>query len=70
MNLYEEDDDIIRSSRSPMFLKIGVLKKFTIFTGKHLCWSLFLIKLLGFSSATLFKRDSNTGVEILITPFF
>ena len=31
-----------------MFLKIGVLKNFTIFTEKQLCWSLFLIKLLGF----------------------
>ena len=28
-----------------MFLKIGVLKNFVIFTGKHLWWSLFLIKL-------------------------
>ena len=28
-----------------MFFKIGVLKKFTIFRGKHLCLSTFLIKL-------------------------
>ena len=28
-----------------MFFKIGVLKNFAIFTGKHPCWSLFLIKL-------------------------
>ena len=34
-----------RSSRSQMFFKIGVLKKFAMFTGKHLCWSLFLRKL-------------------------
>ena len=34
-----------RSSCSQIFLKIGVLKKFAIFTGKHLCWSLFSIKL-------------------------
>ena len=34
-----------RSSRSQMFFKIGVLKNFANFTGKHLCWSLFLIKL-------------------------
>ena len=34
-----------RSSRSQMFFKIGALKSFTIFTVKHLCWSLFLIKL-------------------------
>ena len=51
-----------RSSRSQMFLKIGVFKNFTIFTGTQLCWSLFLIKLLGFRPATLFKRDSQTGV--------
>ena len=62
MNLYEEDHDIIRSSRSQMFLKIGALKKFTTFTGEHLCWTLFLIKLLSFSPATLFKRDSQTVV--------
>ena len=34
-----------RSIRSQMFFKIGVLKKFAIFTGKHLCCCLFLIKL-------------------------
>ena len=28
-----------------MFFKIGVLKNFAIFRGRHLCWSLFLIKL-------------------------
>ena len=28
-----------------MFFKIGVLKHFANFIGKHLCWSLFLIKL-------------------------
>ena len=32
------------SSLSLKFLKIGVLKNFAKFTGKHLCWSLFLIK--------------------------
>ena len=31
---------IFRSSRSQMFFKIGVLKNFATFTGKHLCWSL------------------------------
>ena len=34
----------IRSSRSEMFFKIGVLKCFAVFTGKHKCWCLFLIK--------------------------
>ena len=42
--------------------KKSVLKNFTKFTGKHLCWSLFLIKLKVFRSATLLKRDSNTRV--------
>ena len=42
MDFLEEDDDI-RSSRSQMFFKIDVLKNLTIFTGKRLCWSLFLI---------------------------
>ena len=31
-----------RSSRLQMFFKIGVLKNCANFTGKHLCWSLFL----------------------------
>ena len=34
-----------RSSRSQLFFKIGALKNLAIFTQKHLCWSLFLIKL-------------------------
>ena len=34
-----------RSSRLQMFFKIAPLKDFAIFTGKHLCWSLFSIKL-------------------------
>ena len=49
-----------RSSRSQMFFKIGVFKNFANFTGRHLCWCLFLIKLLA-RPATL-KRDCNTGV--------
>ena len=28
-----------------MFFKTGALKNFANFTGKHLCWSLFVIKL-------------------------
>ena len=38
--------DTTRSSRWQMFIKIGVLEYFANFTGKHLCCSLFLIKLL------------------------
>ena len=36
---------IIRSRRLQMFYTMGVLKNFANFTGKHLRWSLFLIKL-------------------------
>ena len=34
-----------------MFFKIGVLKNFAIFTGKHLCQSLFLTKLQAYLQA-------------------
>ena len=40
-----------------MFFKIGVLQNFTVFIGKHLCWSIFLIKWHAFRLATLIKRD-------------
>ena len=53
---------IFRSSRSQMIFKIGVLKNFANFTVKHLCWSIFFIKLQAWMAATLLKRDSNTGV--------
>ena len=36
-------------------------KNFRNFTGKHLCWNLFLIKLLAFRPSNLLKKDSNTG---------
>ena len=32
--------------RSQMFYKINALKKLAIFTGKHLCWRLFLINFI------------------------
>ena len=43
-----------------MFFKIGVLKNFVIFTGKH-CVGVFLTKLQSFKPATLLKRDCNIG---------
>ena len=41
-------------------MKKAVFEKFAIFTGKHLCWSLFLIKLQAFkffpvNTANFFK---------------
>ena len=53
---------INRNSRSQMFFEIAVFKKFANFTGKHLRWTLLLIKLQALRPATLLKRDSNTGV--------
>ena len=42
-----------------MFFKIGALKNFSSFTWKHLCCTVFLIKLQAFRAATLLKTDSN-----------
>ena len=36
----------LKSSRLQMFFKIGSIEHFLILTEKHLCWGLFLIKLL------------------------
>ena len=47
-------------------IKLGVLQNFAIYTGKQLRWSLFLVKLLAFSPATLLKRDSSTEVFLWI----
>ena len=45
----------VRSSHWRCSVKKGVPKNFVNFTGNHLCWSLFLIKLQA-------SQDSNTGV--------
>ena len=37
-----------RSSRPKVFCEKGFLKYFVIFTIKHLCWTIFLIKLQAF----------------------
>ena len=43
-----------------MFFKISSLKNFTIFTRKHMCWGVFLIKLP--SDMVLFKKEGQTQV--------
>ena len=61
---------IIRSSRSLMFFKIGVLKNFLTCKGKHQCWSFFSITC---RPATLLKEHSCFPVnikKILRTAFF
>ena len=52
---WEKVESIIRNSLSQMFFKICVLKIFPIFTGKHLCWRLFLIKLQAFQTYNFIK---------------
>ena len=59
-----------RSSCSQIFIKIGALNVFAIFTGKHLCRSLFLKKLQVLKPASLLKGDSNTGVFLWILQNF
>ena len=45
-----------------LFCKKGVPKNLRNLTRKHLCWSLFQIKLQIIRPATLLERDSNTCV--------
>ena len=54
------------SNRLQVFFKIDVLKNSVISTGKHPCWSLFLIK---FTFFLFLKRDSNMGFPVKITRF-
>ena len=48
--------NLFRSSHQRCSVKKGVFKTFANFTGKHLCWSFFLITLLVFRPATFLKR--------------
>ena len=49
-----------------VFYETAVLESISILTGKHLCWSVILIKLQTFSPATLLKGDNSTGVFLSI----
>ena len=52
-----------RQKQPPKLLcKKGVFRKFASFTGRQLCWSLFLIELQTFRPAALSEIDSNTDV--------
>ena len=55
-----------RNSHRWCYLNKFFCKTLQLFTGKHLCWSLFLIKLQASRLATLLKRDSYTGVFLWI----
>ena len=65
----------VKSSRSEVFCKNGVLKNFAKFTGKHLCQGLFFNKVAGLRTATLLKKRlwhrcfPVNFVKFLRTPF-
>ena len=64
-----------RRSHREMFCKKGVLKNFTKFTGKDLCWSLFFNKVSSPRTSTLLnkrlqhRRFPVEFVKYLRTPF-
>ena len=60
---------MIRSSRSQMFFKLSFIKNVT-FTGKRLCWSLFLIKFQALRAPILLKRDSTQVFSCEICEIF
>ena len=55
-----------RSSHQRFSVENGFLKNVVDFTGKGLCWSVFLIKFL----KTLLKRHSNISVPCEICEIF
>ena len=65
-----------RSSRTEVFYKTGVLRKFAKFIGKHLCKSLFFNKVAGLRPATLLKKGlwhrcfPVNFAKFLRTPFY
>ena len=48
-----------------MFFKIDALKNFALFTAKHLCWSLFLVKLIESRDKTCSKRKNLVSINSL-----
>ena len=64
------EDNYLEAATGGVLLQKAVLKSFAIFTGKQLCWSLFLIKLQAFSPASLLQRDSAQVVSLCILQIF
>ena len=56
------DTATVRSSHRGCSVRKGVLRNFAKFTGKHLCQSLFLIKMQDWDLQLYLKRDSGLGV--------
>ena len=49
------NNNLVKKQPPECSAKNGVLKNFTNFTGKHVCWT---------CPATLLKSNSNTGVSV------
>ena len=64
------EDSYLETATGGVLKKKAVLKIFAIFTKRQLFWSLFLIKLQVFRSATLLTRGSNTVVFLRIWRIF
>ena len=56
-------ESLLRSSRPEVFCKKVVLRNFAKFTGKHLCQSLFFIKVAGFRQLLLSKLSQPIGLQ-------
>ena len=63
---FETLEQFFWSGHLVSFYKEGVLKRLAKFTGKHLYWSFFLIKLQALMLATLLKKDSGIGIAFWI----
>ena len=62
-NTYGDFNETLTEAAVPKYSsKQMLLQNFAIFTGKHLCWSLFLIKLRAFSYASTLLKESPTHV--------
>ena len=51
----------VQKQSPEVFCKKSVLKNFANFTGKHLCWSIFIIKLQAFN-LQVFKKETPAQV--------
>ena len=63
-NSFGNNELNVRSSHWNSSVKNVAFRNFASFTGKQLCWSLFLIKFQTFRPAALWKRDSNTSFPV------
>ena len=70
LKIFGNSSTIFRSSHWKCSIRKAILKNFVIFTGKHLCWGLFLLKLQAFRPLTVLKRDFNTDIFLWISGNF